>query len=237
MTTMNQAGRPLRHGASLCLMLASGFAGLGYQMVWTQQCALWLGHESAAVLAVVAAFFGGLALGALLMGPRIERSARPVRWYVACEMLIAVWGLVLLWAISPFSGWLLDLTGVQPSPMRQWLLAFGGTFLLLLPATTAMGATLPAMERVMAPLRAARRAIAAFYASNTLGAVLGVLCATFWLVPQWGLTHTAAICVALNLLCALGALALLPSRVESDETLPSPSSPKSSSTGRCCAWP
>ena len=27
-------------------MAASGFAGLGYQIVWIQQCSLWLGHES-----------------------------------------------------------------------------------------------------------------------------------------------------------------------------------------------
>ena len=65
------------------LMAASGFAGLGYQIVWTQQSALWLGHETAAVLAVVAAFFGGLAVGALSLGARIDRSARPARWYAA----------------------------------------------------------------------------------------------------------------------------------------------------------
>ena len=62
------------------LMVASGFAGLAYQIVWTQQSTAWLGHESAAVLAVVAAFFGGLALGALALGSRIERSSRPERW-------------------------------------------------------------------------------------------------------------------------------------------------------------
>ena len=72
-----------RARASLGLMVASGFAGLGYQIVWTQQSSVWLGHESAAVLAVVAAFFGGLAAGALALGPCIERSAQPVRWYAA----------------------------------------------------------------------------------------------------------------------------------------------------------
>jgi len=66
---------------SLVVMTASGFAGLGYQIVWTQQSALWLGHEAAAVLAVVTAFFGGLAAGAFVFGPRIERSGRPARWY------------------------------------------------------------------------------------------------------------------------------------------------------------
>ena len=43
------------------LMVTSGFAGLAYQIIWTQQSTAWLGHESAAVLAVVAAFFGGFA--------------------------------------------------------------------------------------------------------------------------------------------------------------------------------
>src|SRR5215212_8060443 len=105
---------------ALGLMLASGFAGLGYQIVWTQQCALWLGHESAAVLAVVAAFFGGLAVGALALGPRIDRSHRPVRWYAACEATMAIWNVSLALLLAPASHVLLDITGVQPSPAWQW---------------------------------------------------------------------------------------------------------------------
>src|SRR3954464_8121492 len=101
-------------------MGASGFAGLGYQIVWTQQSALWLGHESAAVLAVVAAFFGGLSLGAFTLGARIERSAWPVRWYAAFELVIALWSVGLVFAMPRFSGWALHLTGVQPSPTQQW---------------------------------------------------------------------------------------------------------------------
>jgi spermidine synthase len=73
-----------RHRLALALMVMSGFAALGYEIVWTQQGALWLGHESAAVLAVVAAFFGGIALGALSLGLRIDRSPRPGRWYAGC---------------------------------------------------------------------------------------------------------------------------------------------------------
>ena len=34
-------------------MVASGFAGLGYQIVWTQQSSLWLGPDAAAVLSHV----------------------------------------------------------------------------------------------------------------------------------------------------------------------------------------
>lgn len=193
--------RLLSHG----LMLASGFAGLGYQMAWTQQASLWLGHESAGVLAVIAAFFGGLALGAFAGGPRIERSSRPWRWYAGCEAVIGLWGLVLMAAMAPASQALLTLTGAQPSPLWQWCVAFGGTLVLLLPATAAMGATLPAMDRLAQVWRNRSLSVAGLYASNTAGAVLGVLLSVGLLVPWLGLLRTSAVCVMLNLLCALAA--------------------------------
>lgn len=193
-------------------MLASGFAALAYQIIWTQQSTAWLGHEAAAVLAVIAAFFGGMALGALALGARIDRSERPARWYAACEAAIAVWSVVLAFLLAPASRWLLNLTGAQPTVAWHWLVAFGGTFLLLLPATVAMGATLPAMERMLAQLRQAGSSLAALYACNTLGAVAGVLAAAFWLVPQLGLAATAAVCAGLNGVCAAIGLALAPNR-------------------------
>ncbi len=189
-------------------MLASGFAGLGYQIVWTQQSTLWLGHEAAAVLAVVTAFFAGLALGAWTLGACIERSNRPDFWYAVCEAAIAVWGLVLALLLGPLSQALLRLTGDEAGAPWQGIVAFVGTFVVLLPATSAMGATLPAMAR-MTSLRSSRmRGIAPLYAANTLGAVIGVLATAFWLVPELGLVRTAMLCAALNVACAVTALGL-----------------------------
>jgi len=202
------------------MMLASGFAGLGYQIVWTEQCSLWLGHESAGVLAVLAAFFGGLALGGLMLGERIERSAQPVRWYAGCELLIAAWSLLLLWIASPCSGWVLGIIGVAPTPAWHWFVVFAACFCLFLPATAAMGATLPAMERLTSLARADGRSIALLYAMNTFGAVLGVLASAFWLVPALGLARSAAICVALNVAC--GVLALFVFRGASTSPTPEP---------------
>jgi len=202
------AGDARREWASLILMTASGFAGLGYQIVWTQQCALWLGHEAAALLAVVAAFFGGLAIGAFALGARIAASARPARWYAGCELAIGLWSLLLLPAMRPLSGWVVGLMGVEPAPARQWAVAFAGTFLMLLPATAAMGATLPAMDRIRARLDDQNRTIAGLYAANTLGAVIGVLAAAFLLIPRIGLARTAGLCIALNLACAVAAVRL-----------------------------
>lgn len=194
------------HRLAISLMVLSGFASLVYQIVWTQQSALWLGHESAAVLAVVAGFFGGLAVGAFVLAPRVDRSAMPERWYAGCEAMIGVWGLTLAMLLAPVTAWLLDLIGAQPSPAWQWSVAFFGVFLLLLPATAAMGATLPAMERMLARAGSELAPIATLYAANTFGAVIGVLAAAFMLVPQYGLRMTASVCAVLNLLCALAAI-------------------------------
>ena len=188
--------------AALGLMAGSGFSALGLQIVWTQQSAAWLGHEAAGMLGVVTAFFGGLALGALALGPRIHRSHHPLRWYVGCEVVVAAWALLLGLFLKPASGALMALTGAEPTPAWQWGVAFVGTLLLLLPATAAMGATLPAMERLLAAAERTRQAVAALYAANTFGAVAGVLAAAFWLVPAWGLSRTAATCAALSLVCA-----------------------------------
>jgi len=207
-SVLSPTAQTTRRRAAFGLMTASGFAGLGYQIVWTQQASLWLGHEAAAILAVVAAFFGGLAVGALVLGGRIDRSLRPERWYAACEIAIAAWSVVLAVLLGPVSDWMLGLTGAQPTPAWQWSVAFFGTFCLLLPATAAMGATLPAMERVLRGLGQRDTRIAALYASNTAGAVLGVLVTAFWLVPEIGLARSAGICVVLNVLCAATALAL-----------------------------
>ena len=203
------------------LMLASGFAGLGYQIIWTQQAALWLGHESAAVLAVVAAFFGGLALGAGALGSRIERSLRPARWYAACEAVIGLWALLLIAAMPAVSQAMLVLYGEQPTAPRQWTVAFAGCSLLLLPATVAMGATLPAMAGLLrqlgGPEPAARQgaslSIAGLYALNTLGGVVGVLTIAFWGVPEFGLLGCTVLCAGLNLACAAIALGALPATV------------------------
>ncbi len=121
------------------VMVASGFAGLGYQVVWTQQSALWLGHEAAGVLAVVTAFFGGLARRRRCWRADSSRNGvqsstrqpgQPFGGTPACEIVIAVverGARVRDGARQQHA--LLELTGVQPSPVWQWSVAFVGTFL------------------------------------------------------------------------------------------------------------
>jgi spermidine synthase len=66
------------HSLYLFIFL-SGIAGLGYEMVWSRLFTTALGHEILAVLAVVAGFFSGLALGAYSLDAWVRRSRFPGR--------------------------------------------------------------------------------------------------------------------------------------------------------------
>ena len=181
------------------LMVLSGAAALAWQMVWTAEFGAAMGHEIVAVLAVLAAFFGGLALGAQMLGRTLARSRWPGRWYAGCELLLLAWGLALTVAMPSLINATAQLIGPEPSVLRHWTVAFLFPFLLLLPASAAMGATLPALER---QLSTARSRLGGLYAANTFGAVLGLLLAVFVVMPHAGLLRTALFCAAANALCA-----------------------------------
>lgn len=188
------------------LMVISGFAGLGYEMVWARAISVALGHEVVAVLAVVAAFFAGLAIGAYALDGHIRRSNTPGRWYAALEIVIGLWALVLIGLIPVFNTAMSGLIGIEPSPLRHWSVVFVGTLLLFLPATVAMGGTLPAMERLLSGIRQTGRGVAGLYAANTFGAVLGTMLTTLVIVPLIGSTLTLAVLAAANFFCAAAIL-------------------------------
>ena len=71
-----------------------------------------------------------------------------------------------------------------------------------------MGATLPAMERLLAPYSPDGRCVGALYAANTLGAVLGVLGSVFLLMPTLGFRSSLIALAALNVLCGIAVLTM-----------------------------
>src|SRR3954467_5891546 len=76
-----------------CFFL-SGVAALIYQIAWTRQFAIVFGTAELAVATVLAAYMGGLALGALLAERYLARIARPVLTYALLELGIAASALL-----------------------------------------------------------------------------------------------------------------------------------------------
>ena len=192
----------------LLMLLLSGFAGLGYEMIWTRLLAFGLGHEMAALLAVMAAFFCGLASGARALDRLAATCRHPHRLYALLETVIGVWSLLLIRLIPAANRHFLPRFGLALSPAEHGLLSLAYAFVLLLPATFAMGATLPVMERLVSARRGNSRSVALLYAVNTLGAMAGTLVTTFYLAPRFGFAATLGLLAVLNLGCALAAFRL-----------------------------
>ncbi len=183
------------------LSFASGIPALVYQLVWTRQVGLIAGSQIEAISLVLVAFFGGLALGSRLLGRLADGSDSPLVLYARLE---GVAGLLALLSPVLLAG--IDFTtAAAPGTFRLGLSA-----LCLLPATFALGGTLPALLRAAAPdALLATRAAGWLVGANTAGAVTGVGLAT-WAIPVLGL-QTTLISAGLGAL-AIAAVALMISR-------------------------
>ena len=190
------------------LFFLSGAAALGYQLVWAKMFSTGLGHEMPAVLAIIAAFMAGMALGAWGLDRFIPRSARAGLWLGGLELTIGAWALLMSFSIPSVNDFALRLIGLDPGGFKHWLIAFTIPALVLLPATAAMGATLPAMEKFLSALAPQNESIGSVYAANTFGAVAGTLLAPFVLMPTYGFSGTCVALAMVNGLAGMGALVL-----------------------------
>jgi spermidine synthase len=193
------------------LFLVSGASGLVYEVLWSRQLARVLGGSYPAVVAVVAAFLGGLALGSALGGRVAARLKRPLRTYALLEggigLYCAAFPLVLA-ALDPAFGWCYRT--LSDNPVACTAARFALAAIAILPPTTAMGATLPILVR--AADAGGRVSVLGgtglLYGLNTLGAAGGALLAGFTLLPGLGFTGTLLVGVGANVAVAAAALLL-----------------------------
>jgi spermidine synthase len=177
----------------------SGVAGLVYEVSWTRLLTLYIGHSTAAAAAVVAAFLGGLALGAAWGGAVASRWTRDraLGAYVVLEMGVALAALSLplaVRALTPVLSWAYggDGSGLLFPTVRLLTCLI----VVLLPAA-ALGATFPMAIRWFASETGhAARLSGALYALNTAGAAIGAMLAGFVLIPAIGLSGTTLVGVA-----------------------------------------
>src|SRR5439155_1007574 len=76
------------------LFFLSGATGLVYELLWVRLLYQGFGSTIQSVTTVVAAYMGGLGLGAWLLGRRADRHPRPAALYGRLEIAIGVFGIV-----------------------------------------------------------------------------------------------------------------------------------------------
>ena len=195
-------------GVSLCFLL-SGIAGLVYQMVWMRYLSTVFGTSEVAIVTVLVAYMGGLAVGAALASRQAHRLARPIRTYAILECVIALSAVFVPLLLKGVAGLHAMLLGGQSAPPPDGgpgeALAFLGLgCLVLLIPTACMGATLPILAAgIVRREEQIGKRVGWLYALNTFGAVAGTLLAAFVFIPRLGLWQTSFIGVALNLTVAV----------------------------------
>jgi spermidine synthase len=201
---------PSLRGVVLALFVASGAAGLIYQVVWSRELVLVFGNTTQAVATIVTAFMAGLGFGSLIGGRLAGTTRRPLRLYGLVELAVAAMAAFLPFI---FSGLAEVYRGVWPSLVERPGQLAGVRFALALaavaPATFLMGMTLPLLTRYLVrTLDETGARLGELYAANTIGAMAGTLLGGFVLIEFLGLRLTSYLAVALNLAAGLGALLL-----------------------------
>ena len=191
------------------LFIASGFAGLIYESVWTHYLKLYLGHAAYAQSLVLIVFMGGMALGAAFCARYSTRVRNPLAAYAAIEAAIGICALVFHEIFVAATDWsyaaLLPALGVDWQALAAKLLL---ACALILPQSILLGATFPLMSAglVRATMNDARRApgeaVAMLYFANSLGAAAGVLASGFVLIAWVGLPGTLRTAGIINLVLA-----------------------------------
>jgi spermidine synthase len=192
------------------LFFLSGATGLIYELLWVRVLYQSFGSTIQSVTTVVAAYMGGLGLGAWILGRVADRSRRPAALYGWLEIAIGVFGIVsplvlaLAHRIYLGTAGALTLGGGASVALR-----FGLAALVLLIPTTLMGGTLPVLTRaLMGEDRGLLKpSLGRLYGLNTLGAMTGTALAGFFLIEFVGVRASLWGTAVLNL--AIGAAAIL----------------------------
>ena len=195
------------------LFFLSGATGLIYELLWVRVLYQSFGSTIQSVTTVVAAYMGGLGLGAWLFGRIADRSQRPAVLYGWLEIAIGVFGVISPLVLG-LAHWIYIGTAgalaLQGGGGASVALRFGLAALVLLIPTTLMGGTLPVLTRaLMGDDRGLLKpSLGRLYGLNTLGAMLGTALAGFFLVEFVGVRASLWVTAALNLAIGVTAIRL-----------------------------
>jgi spermidine synthase len=185
--------------------LASGAAGLVYQVAWQRILALMSGVGIYSIAMIVAAFMAGLGAGSHVGGRASLRLSprRALLTFALVELGIGAFGALSCWLYYD----LLHKRAafLYASPWTAGVMHFA----TLAVPTFLMGTSLPFLVRAMVgEARTAGRTIGVLYGVNLLGAAAGALLAPWLLIRHYGVRGAVAWAAAGNVAAGLLALGL-----------------------------
>jgi len=177
---------------ALTVAFVSGLTSLGYQVLWTRLLSSGTGNSTYVFTTILALFLGGIAAGAAYV------SARPPR----PSQVVPVVGLTQA-AIGLFA-----LAGAVVIGRTVVAVDFGGAAIaIVLPATMAIGLSLPLAAHMVATTDArVGRDTGRLLAANTTGVILATIGIPFVVIPIVGSPAATVGLGLVNLALGLGIL-------------------------------
>jgi predicted membrane-bound spermidine synthase len=193
------------------LFTLSGFTGLIYESIWSHYLKLFLGSASFAQSFVLAAFMGGMALGAWIASRATRRIGNLLGAYGWIEIAIGLAALlfheVFEWLTQASLDHAIPALG---SPLAVEVYKYTLCALLIVPQTVLLGMTFPLMSGavIRRSPEASGHHLAMLYFTNSIGAAAGALAAAFLLLGWLGMPGTMRAAGVLNLVLGAVVLAL-----------------------------
>lgn len=186
--TSRAAGPPLDATRDWPVYLAIGLSGvsaLGAEVVWTRLLALLMGPTIYSFTLVLTCFLAGLSLGSGVGAALARRPWDPRRTLAWCQVLLTV---ALAFAAYRLVTFLPQQIYVPPSDLlTEFQSDVSACLITLLPAACLWGASVSlALASVASHQSDSGRLIGGVYAANTVGAVLGAIGTSVWLIPWLG---------------------------------------------------
>ena len=198
----------------------SGMTALGAEVIWTRLLSLLLGPTTYTFSLILAAVLTGLGIGSSL-GAVIARDGKNPRLALGllqAGVVVAIaWAAyaetrsLMYWPINP---------AIAVSPWYQFQLDFVRALFAVLPAALLWGASFPvALASIALKDEDTGRLVGTVYAANTVGAIIGALVASLWMIAAIGTQQSQRVLMGL---AALGALAVLLPTFDGEKTTLAP---------------
>lgn len=216
----------------------SGLAALGAEVIWTRLLSLMLGGSVYTFSIILAVFLIGLGIGSSAASWLARGTTSPRVLLGGCQLLLAAtiaWAAFQLSRSLPY--WPIDPSQAS-SPWHTFQLDLLRCAWAILPSAVLWGASFPLALAAAAADPACRegsrsrsaggtyidpgRLVGAVYAANTIGAIIGAVGASVWLIPWRGTQFGQELLILISAGAALLTLTptLLPAESDKRDSEP-----------------
>jgi len=187
------------------LFFMTGFATLCYEILWTRALAMFFGSSVYAFSSILAAFLLGIAGGSSYYSKRIPEGADPYQFFSLIQFRIS---LAAIFFLGVFMGIPFLLIRLYSAFHLSFVLFQAAQFLLIgvivFYATFLSGAAFPAALHFFRDRpEEIQSQVGNIYSYNTIGSILGAICAGFVLIPMIGVERSIRLIGLVNLILGI----------------------------------